>query len=64
MIPYLIILALTTISIVIKVERNKTKRIDKLKELDDSKIESIGNYEKKSKGKYYLLPFSKRMEDS
>ena len=30
------------------IEKNKLNRIEKLKTLDNSKIEAIGNYEKKS----------------
>lgn len=38
-------------------EIGKSKRITQFKNMDSSKIESIGNYEKKSKSKYSILSF-------
>ena len=46
----LIVIILATSRIIRKniSESNKLKRIDKLKELENNKINAIGNYEKKS----------------
>ena len=43
-------------------ESEKTKRIKEFKEMNNSKIEAIGNYEKKSKNKYSFPPWKKSDE--
>jgi len=45
---------ITRMIIVSMKEKGKLKRIEKLKDLPNSKIEAIANYEKKSKGKKYF----------
>lgn len=47
-----IILGLLFIVALIILEIGKSIRIDQLKEVEESKIESIGNYEEKSKNEY------------
>jgi len=43
-------------------ESEKIKRIKEFKDIDNSKIEAIGNYEKKSKKKYSFPPWKKKDE--
>ena len=47
-----IILGLLFIVALIILEIGKSIRINQLKEVEESKIESIGNYEEKSKNEY------------
>jgi hypothetical protein len=54
---YFIVLGIRIIVIAIIKEVGKSKRISQFKKMDSSKIESIGNYEKKSKSKYSILSF-------
>ena len=41
----------------------KTKRISKLEKLDESKIESIGKYEQKSKSNFSIFNIGKNKAD-
>lgn len=54
-IPSLITSLTYLISIKIK-SKEKRERIELFKEMNNSKIEAIGNYEKKSKEKDYYIP--------
>ena len=44
-------------------EKEKRKRIKDFEKMDNSKIEAIGNYEKKSKNKIPQLPICKTKDD-
>lgn len=57
-----IIGSISWIIITIIREKGKKDRIKEFNEMDSSKIESIGNYENKSKAKYYYLLFWKKKD--
>lgn len=46
------------------IEVGKSIRISQLQKIDNSKIESISNYERKSKNKYYYFPFFNKKHDT
>jgi hypothetical protein len=54
-----IIFSIERIIMTIIKEKEKRKRITLFKKIDNSKIEAIGNYEKKTKRKYFLNRKSK-----
>ncbi|WP_299095540.1 hypothetical protein [Winogradskyella sp.] len=56
----IVIIAITIIIIVVIMEIGKSIRISQLKKIDESKIESMGQYEEKSKNDY-LKPFEEKV---
>lgn len=60
---YFIISGIVFIITVFIKEVAKSRRITQLKKIDNSKIEAIGNYEKKSKNKNFFLSFQKKIDD-
>jgi len=60
---YLLIIAIASVAIALIREVHKNRRIDKLKGLPNSKIESIGNYEEKSKSKDSIFNLRKKLNN-
>jgi len=57
---YIIISGIVFIIRILIKEIGKSRRITQFKKMDNNKIESIGNYEKKSKTKYFNPSFWKK----